>query len=208
MDPWLHPVLHSMRAGVSGAHAHDTTRCNGCLWSLQEDTFEGPNCAHLTWRIYSLPYPISTEEVAVKPRNSSRDRSQGTWRRGRVNFVHTSRAKAVYDQRVAKRNATRSACDSKGERNITIDDISRFLATTRLPYFNPELRSTQTGLSCKGCQSALETGLKQVLSYAQHQALLDKRDRIFTEDMFLDHFTICMEAQRMWAEHYGTNGKV
>lgn len=129
---------------------------------------------------------------------------------GLISYINsnTSRAKAAYDQRVAKRNATRSACDSKGERNITIDDISRFLVTTRLPYFNPELRSTQTGLSCKGCQAALEASLKQVLSYAQHQALLDKRDRTFTEDMFLDHFAMCMEAQRMWAEHYGINGKV
>lgn len=129
---------------------------------------------------------------------------------GLISYItsNTSRAKAAYDQRVAKRNATRSAFDSKGERNITIDDISRFLVTTRLPYFNSELRSTQTGLSCKGCQAALEAHSKHLLSCAQLRPLFDMRDRTYTEDMFLDHFAICTEAQRMWAEHRGTNDRI
>jgi hypothetical protein len=86
---------------------------------------------------------------------------------GLISYINsnTSRAKAAYDQRVVKRNAARSAYDSKGERNITIDNISRFLVTTRHPYFNSELRSTQTGFSCKGCQAALEASSKQMLSY-------------------------------------------
>ena len=129
---------------------------------------------------------------------------------GLTTFVNSnnSRAKAAYDQRMAKRDAKRSAFDSNGERNVTIDDISRFLVTTRLPYFNSELRSTQTGLSCKGCQAAVEAGSNQVLSYVQHIALFDMRDRTYTEDKFLDHFAICTKAQRMWAEHHSIKGRV
>jgi hypothetical protein len=108
---------------------------------------------------------------------------------------------------VAKWNATRLSFDSKGEINTTIDDSSRFLVTTPLPYFNSELGSTQTGLSCKGCQAALERGSEQVLSSMQLYVLLDMRDRTFTEDTFLDHFAICTDAQHMWAEH-GTNDGV
>ena len=120
---------------------------------------------------------------------------------GLISYINsnTSRAKAAYDQRVAKQIATRSGCDSKGERNSTIDHINRFLVTTRLPYFNSELHSTQTGLSCKGCQAAVEASSAQVLPYIQWQALFNMRDRTFTEDMFLDHFAICTEAKRMWA---------
>ena len=141
--------------------------------------------------------------------------SRGTTRKiaveihgGEEGLTNNLRAKAVYDQRMAKRNATRSAFDSSGERNITIDDISRFLVTTRLPYFNSELRSTQTGLSCKGCQAAVEAGSNQVLSYVQHIALFDMRDRTYTEDKFLDHFAICTKAQRMWAEHHSIKSTV
>jgi hypothetical protein len=93
--------------------------------------------------------------------------------------------------------------------SLRLTTIRRFLATTRLPYLNPKSRSTETGLSCKGCQAALErrfrVGASQNLNI---HVLLDMRDRTFTKDMFLDHFAICTDAQRMWAEFQGTNGRV
>lgn len=168
--------------------------------------------------VHTLPgiYALSNTPIQRRRRLLSR----GTARKiavelhggeeGLISYTNSnnSRAKAVYDRRMAKRNATRSAFDSNGERNITIDDISRFLVTTRLPYFNSKLRSTQTGLSCKGCQAAVEASSKQLLPYVQFRALFDMRDRTFTEDKFLDHFSICTEAQRMWAEHHSTNGGI
>ncbi|KAF8799811.1 hypothetical protein BYT27DRAFT_7119324 [Phlegmacium glaucopus] len=124
----------------------------------------------------------------------------------KVPIVHTlpgiyTLAQVAYDRRVARRNATRSCFDSNREINNTIDDVSRFLVTTRLPYFNSESRSTETGLSCKGCQVALERGFEQLLLSVQVITLLKERDRTFTEDMFLDHFATCTDAQRIWASY-------
>ena len=130
---------------------------------------------------------------------------------GLMSYINsnTSRAKAAYDQRMAKRNATRSA-DSRGEEKFMFDDISRFLVTTRLPYFNPELRSTQTGLSCKGCEAAVDATfpLMQPVLVVDLEAMFSMCERTYTEDTFLFHFATRTEAQRMWAEHCSsTTGK-
>ena len=89
--------------------------------------------------------------------------------------------------------------------------ISCVNSNTSRANLNPELRSTQTSLPCKGCQDAVEASSEQVLSYAQYQALFDIRNRTFTEDIFStisQHAVLCTEAQRMWTEHHGTNGRV
>ena len=76
---------------------------------------------------------------------------------------NTSRAKVTHDQRMAKWNATRSSFDC----------------------VSPISTPGYAGLSCKGCQAALERRSERVLSSVQIYALLD---RTFTEDMFPNHF--------------------
>ncbi|KAF8799810.1 hypothetical protein BYT27DRAFT_6848168 [Phlegmacium glaucopus] len=153
--------------------------------------------------VHTLPGTYTPFEIPYKQRRRllSRGRAREIavevhgGEEGLISYINsnTSLAKVLNDQRVARRNA------SEGE-------ISRFLVTTRLPYFNSQSRSTETGLSCKGCQAALQGSV--ALSSVQVYALMDMWSRTYTEDMFLDHFVTCTDAQRMWAEYRSTNGKV
>lgn len=167
--------------------------------------------------MHTLPGVYTLSEIPYKRRRRllSRKRAREVavevhgGEEGLVSYINsnTSPAKIAYDQRVAKWNATRSCFGPNREINNTIDHVSRFLVTIHLPFFSSESRSTETGLSCKGCQAALERGLKQVLSSVQVDTLLDRRDRTFTEEMFLNHLAVCTDAQRMWAEYHTSNGR-
>ncbi|KAF8539076.1 hypothetical protein BDD12DRAFT_656274, partial [Trichophaea hybrida] len=48
---------------------------------------------------------------------------------------------------------------------------------------------------CKGCQIRLEGVFS---GSAELEVALDRRNRAFSEEKFLAHFTECEEAQAMW----------
>jgi hypothetical protein len=110
-----------------------------------------------------------------------------------------SQAKIKYDRRVAARNRTREAFDSQGRINITVDDITRLMATVPLPYFDPSSRTMHVGLACRGCEFELERTSEQTLSFHQHNALADQRDQTYTEEGILEHFKGCPGAQALWS---------
>ncbi|KAF8529941.1 hypothetical protein JB92DRAFT_3106331 [Gautieria morchelliformis] len=110
-----------------------------------------------------------------------------------------SQSKAAHEQRLAARNRAHAGCDSQGNINCSIDDVKRFMATTHLPYFDITTRTTQNGLSCRGCQLALDAASSQTLSLIQSYVFLNRRDRTYTEDGLLEHVKECVEAQSIWA---------
>jgi hypothetical protein len=125
--------------------------------------------------------------------------------KGFMDFINSgiSQSKAAYERRLAARNQARESFDSKGNINHSIDDVKRFMATAHLPYFDTTTRTTQNGLSCRGCQLALEEGSKQTLSSTQECVLNNRRNLTYTEDGFLEHFKECVEAQFIWALRRG-----
>ena len=111
-----------------------------------------------------------------------------------VACIKTSQWKAAYHKCVA---SLRGTFHNKTRLNSY---SRRFQVTTCLPYFDLASHTTHNGISCKGCQDAAD--LKNHLKWTESFSVLrDRREQTFTEDMFLEHFKNCTNAQRMWAEH-------
>lgn len=66
----------------------------------------------------------------------------------------------------------------------------RFMAATAYPYYSLETARLERGVSCKGCQVRVEL----------LRGDTDDRDRTFSTQGFLSHFSRCVEAQHLWAE--------
>lgn len=66
----------------------------------------------------------------------------------------------------------------------------RFMVATAYPCYSVENAKIERGVSCKGCQVRLE------LLHGDS----DDRDRTFSTQGFLSHFSRCVEAQHLWAE--------
>jgi len=73
------------------------------------------------------------------------------------------------------------------------------MAATSFPYFDRKTRTVQIGISCKGCQLGAErvSGSPQS-TYTQTNAWYRRRDQMYTEDGFLEHFKECRESQEIW----------
>jgi len=67
------------------------------------------------------------------------------------------------------------------------------LGTTTLPYFDDLTKTPQHGLSCGGCQVAVELGL-----VTPTRDGWQFRDRVYSCDGFLRHFQWCAQAQDLW----------
>jgi len=96
------------------------------------------------------------------------------------NYVHfgTFKVKTTYSRRVAASAET------------TKNDHTRFMAVVPLPYLDPSLRITHTGLSCRGCQ------------FARKEAALF---RTYTTKGILEHFKKCSGARELWNAHRKMN---
>ncbi|ORY17098.1 hypothetical protein BCR34DRAFT_634417 [Clohesyomyces aquaticus] len=78
------------------------------------------------------------------------------------------------------------------ERNIPYN----FMASCALPYYDQLSGKVEHGMSCAGCQYAIESEI-----YGS-TAVLDRpfnaRDKVFAQDGFLEHFRWCEQAQLLW----------
>lgn len=70
-----------------------------------------------------------------------------------------------------------------------------YMVTTSLPYFDYKSGVVQRGISCSGCQVALEKALR---SSRVGSGACAMRDKVYSHDEFLDHFKACQEAQNIW----------
>lgn len=69
----------------------------------------------------------------------------------------------------------------------------RFMASTTLPWYDPNIDKVESGVSCKGCQVRVENSLVD-----SHQ-----RDCVFSRSGYLIHFASCPEAQELWEKSKG-----
>ncbi|KAF3024794.1 hypothetical protein E8E14_008582 [Neopestalotiopsis sp. 37M] len=74
--------------------------------------------------------------------------------------------------------------------NCEMTDCYRFMAATRLPFFDAEARMADHGLCCKGCQES-----KQTAAVATWTRDFKVRQRMFLRSEFLQHFSSCTAAQ-------------
>ena len=69
-----------------------------------------------------------------------------------------------------------------------------FMATTTLPYLNIRTGTVEHGISCKGCHVVLLERLRM----NDYVKSAQKRNRVYSEEGFLEHFRWCKQAQILW----------
>ncbi|KAI1765527.1 hypothetical protein GGR53DRAFT_262678 [Hypoxylon sp. FL1150] len=121
----------------------------------------------------TLPGTYTMEESAYKSRTT---------------VVSTHQAISVFRQ---KRNVPTHVRTGDSERNKKFN----FMASCALPYYDKQTGRVEHGMSCAGCQLALEKGI--IGSRAEIWAF-EARDKVYARDGFLEHFRWCKQAQILW----------
>ncbi len=86
---------------------------------------------------------------------------------------------------VADSQSQVQAADARNAPAGTQGTIETFMVVTVLPYFDDRSKSIQRGVSCKGCQLAIEMDL--VISRG-NGLRCKARDRVYSHKGFLRHF--------------------
>ncbi|KAI4593368.1 hypothetical protein KJ359_009899 [Pestalotiopsis sp. 9143b] len=74
--------------------------------------------------------------------------------------------------------------------NCEMVDCYRFMAATRLPYFDTDAGVADAGLCCRGCHEA-----RQTAAVATWTSDFKVRQKMFLKPKFLEHFVSCAAAQ-------------
>lgn len=77
--------------------------------------------------------------------------------------------------------------------------LVRYMASSSIPYLDVATGCVQTGLSCKGCQAALEDDAIEIRSTVPFRL----RDKVYSREGFLDHFRQCDGAKALWISSKG-----
>lgn len=75
-----------------------------------------------------------------------------------------------------------------------------FMASCGLPHYDRQNRTTEHGISCAGCQLALE---KDIIGSRGEEWAYIARDRVHGKEGFLEHFKRCEQAQLLWESSNG-----
>jgi hypothetical protein len=70
-----------------------------------------------------------------------------------------------------------------------------FMGSCALPYYDRRSGKVEYGMSCAGCQLALE---KDIIGSRGEKWAFEARDKVYAQDGFLEHFQWCEQAQLLW----------
>ncbi|EXK33786.1 hypothetical protein FOMG_11024 [Fusarium oxysporum f. sp. melonis 26406] len=70
-----------------------------------------------------------------------------------------------------------------------------FMGSCALPYYDSRTGNVEHGMSCAGCQLALE---KDIIGTKGEKWAFEARDKLYARDGFLEHFRWCEQAQLLW----------
>ncbi|SCN76309.1 uncharacterized protein FFB20_05233 [Fusarium fujikuroi] len=70
-----------------------------------------------------------------------------------------------------------------------------FMGSCALPYYEKVSGNAEHGISCAGCQLALE---KDIIGSKGEEWASESRDKVYARDGFLEHFKWCEQAQLLW----------
>lgn len=70
-----------------------------------------------------------------------------------------------------------------------------FMGSCALPYYDKRTDKVEHGMSCAGCQLALE---KDISGPMHKKRAFEVRDKVYAQDGFLEHFRWCEQAQHLW----------
>ncbi|KAI2602743.1 hypothetical protein GGR54DRAFT_487683 [Hypoxylon sp. NC1633] len=70
-----------------------------------------------------------------------------------------------------------------------------FMASCALPYYDKRTGNVERGVSCAGCQLALE---KDIIGSRAEDWAFAARDKVYAIDGYLEHFRWCEQSQLLW----------
>ncbi|KAI0425655.1 hypothetical protein F5Y09DRAFT_93644 [Xylaria sp. FL1042] len=88
-------------------------------------------------------------------------------------------------------HARAQAQPASSERNQKFN----FMGSCALPYYDKLTGKVEHGISCAGCQLALE---KDIIGTRGEKWAFEARDKVYARDGFLEHFRWCEQAQLLW----------
>lgn len=88
-----------------------------------------------------------------------------------------------------------SVLDKPGTTEADELPVLRYMAAASFPYLERSNGDVKYGISCAGCQIALE---KTLYGSPAADSALELRDRAHSHEGFLEHFQSCAEAQTLW----------
>ncbi|PVH77533.1 hypothetical protein DL98DRAFT_573683 [Cadophora sp. DSE1049] len=88
-------------------------------------------------------------------------------------------------------HALLQAQSANSERN----QIFNYMGSCALPYYNKQTGQVEHGMSCAGCQLALE---KEIIGTRGEKWAFEARDKVYGRHGFLEHFRWCEQAQLLW----------
>ncbi|KAK4131537.1 hypothetical protein BT67DRAFT_152110 [Trichocladium antarcticum] len=109
--------------------------------------------------------------------------------KSRIAVVSTQQAKLVSGQQ--PHAAAAQAQPASSGRNPKFN----FMGSCALPYYDRRTGRVEYGMSCAGCQLALE---KYIIGARGEKWAFEARDKVYAQDSFLEHFRWCEQAQILW----------
>ena len=79
--------------------------------------------------------------------------------------------------------------------NLGRNQKYNFMGSCALPYYDRRTGEVEHGMSCAGCQLALE---KDIIGSRGEDWAFEARDKVYARDGFLKHFRWCEQAQLLW----------
>lgn len=111
-------------------------------------------------------------------------------RSGRITIIPLPCTLSVYR---AENAGSKDAEDMVDKLNT--NPIFAFMACCALPSYDSQTGKIESGVSCAGCQVAMENNINSHTTWAG-----DIRDMVYSRDEFLEHFVWCEPAQLLWLE--------
>ncbi|GFP58354.1 hypothetical protein ACSS6W_005564 [Trichoderma asperelloides] len=80
------------------------------------------------------------------------------------------------------------------------DPIHNFMASCELPYYDPQTKVVEEGISCAGCERTEDGEPIEFNPAFGFNELFDERpwSEVFSREGYLKHFKICEQAQALW----------
>ncbi|KAL2193899.1 hypothetical protein P885DRAFT_71716 [Corynascus similis CBS 632.67] len=109
--------------------------------------------------------------------------------KSRIAVVSVHQAKLVSGQQPHAAAAQAQPASSGRNRKFN------FMGLCALPYYDRRTGRVEYGMSCAGCQLALE---KDIIGSRGEKWAFDTRDKVYAQNSFLEHFRWCEQAQLLW----------
>ncbi|KAF5573789.1 cyclin f-box [Fusarium pseudoanthophilum] len=101
---------------------------------------------------------------------------------------------SLHQASLISRRQSQTTMQSQSERSQRSKKLN-FLGSCALPHYDKVTGNVEHGMSCAGCQLALE---KDIIGARGEKWAFEARDKVYARDGLLEHFKWCEQAQLLW----------